>query len=74
MRLGPVLLGTAGILLLAGAAAAATQASPEAPGLIGMFAVLLGCNDAFESALLARDALDEAEFTAVLDGWTDAGE
>jgi hypothetical protein len=74
MRLAPVLAGVVGVMLLAGAAAAATQAGPETPGLIGALAALLGCGDPFEAALLARDALDEAEFAAALEPWLEAGE
>jgi hypothetical protein len=51
---------------VAGAAAAA-QVGPEAPGLLGAIALLLGCPDAADAALLARDALDEVEFAVTLD-------
>ena len=74
MRLATVLAGTAAVMLLAGAAAAATQAGPEAPGLLGAIAALLGCPDTLDAALLVRDALDEAEFAAVLEPGWEAGE
>ena len=67
MRLVPAVAGAAMILLLAGAAAATTQASPEAPGLLGVLAPLLGCSSPEDAALLSRDLLDEAEFIAQLD-------
>ncbi|MDO9710197.1 hypothetical protein [Paracraurococcus lichenis] len=73
MRLATVLAGTAAVLLLAGAAAAATQAHPEAPRLLGTLGVLLGCGDSFDQALLLRDALDEAEFAAAFEPWAEAG-
>ena len=66
MRLVPALAGAALTLLLAGAAAATTQVSPEAPGLLGVLAQLLGCSDPEDAALLARDLLDEAEFITQL--------
>ncbi|WP_165943259.1 hypothetical protein [Roseicella aquatilis] len=72
-RLLPVIAGAAAVLLVAGAAAAHTQASADPPGLFGMIAALLGCNEAFEAALMARDALDEAEFHALLDATTGPG-
>ena len=65
MRLVPALAGAAMTLLLAGAAAATTQV-PEAPGLLGVLAQLLGCSDPEDAALLARDLLDEAEFITQL--------
>ena len=66
MKLVPALAGAAMTLLLAGAAAATTQVSPEAPGLLGVLAQLLGCSNPEDAALLARDLLDEAEFIAQL--------
>jgi hypothetical protein len=74
MRLATVLLGGAAVMLVAGAAAAATQAGPEAPGLFGALAALLGCGDGLDAALLVRDALDEAEFAAALEPWMETGE
>ena len=69
MRLATVLFGAATVMLLAGAAAAATQAGPEAPGLFGALAALLGCIDLTDATLAAGDVLDEIEFAAALDGW-----
>ena len=66
MKLFPILAGAACVLLLAGAAAAA-QVVPDAPDLFGAIALLLGCPDGLDAALLARDVLDEAEFAAALD-------
>ena len=67
MRLLTVLAGVGAIMLAAGAAAAATQANPETPGLLGAIAGLFACGDPFDAVLLARDALDEAEFAATLE-------
>ena len=66
MRLFPALAGAAMVLLLAGAAAATTQVSPEAPGLLGAIAHWFACGDPNDAALLARDLLDEAEFITQL--------
>ncbi|WP_158292094.1 hypothetical protein [Paracraurococcus ruber] len=74
MRLGPVLLAAAGVMLLAGAAAAATQAGPAPPAWLGAIAAMLGCPDGWDATLMARDALDEAEFAAALDPSSEAGE
>jgi len=74
VRLLPVLAGVAAVMLLAGAAAAATQAGPETPGLIGTIAQLFGCGDANDAALLARDLLDEAEFASQLEAPAEAGQ
>ncbi len=74
MKLLTVLVAGSGILLLAGAAAAATQADPEAPGLLGAIAGFFQCGGPFEAALLARDALDEVEFSAALGAVVEAGQ
>lgn len=66
MTLLPALAGAATILLLAGAAAAAAQVSPEAPGLFGAIAQFFNCSHPEDAALLARDLLDEVEFLAQL--------
>lgn len=74
MRPSPILLGVLAVMLLAGAAAAATQAIPEVPGLLGTIAALFGCTETWEAALEARDMLDEVEFAAALEPWTEGGE
>ncbi|MFC7475530.1 hypothetical protein ACFQS7_14255 [Dankookia sp. GCM10030260] len=73
MRLFSALAGAALVLLLAGAAAATTQVSPEAPGLLGAIAQFFACGDPEEAALLARDLLDEAEFASLLGAQAEAG-
>lgn len=74
MRLLGAVVGAAGILAVAGATAATTHVSPEAPGLLGVLAQLLGCSSAEEAALLSRDLLDEAEFAVLLGaGWSETG-
>jgi len=65
MKLLPILAGAAAVLL-AGAAAAA-QSAADQPGLFGAIALMLGCPDALDAALLARDSLDEAEVAAAFD-------
>ncbi|MEN0076493.1 MAG: hypothetical protein AAGC69_19060 [Paracraurococcus sp.] len=67
MRLLTSLAAAGAILLLAGAAIAATQAHPEAPRMLGAITSFFGCGDPGEAALLSRDMLDEAEFAATLD-------
>ncbi len=62
MRL-PTALAGAILTMLAAGAAAGTQFHPAMPGLIGD--CLRG--DPQDSALLAFDVLDEAEFLALLD-------
>jgi hypothetical protein len=74
MKLFPAAAGAVMVLLLAGAAASATQVSPEAPGLLGAIAHWFACGDPNEAALLARDALDEVEFNAMLEAVVEAGE
>lgn len=66
MKPHSLLLAGAAAVLLAGAAAAA-QVAPEAPGLLSAIGLLLGCPEALDAALLARDSLDEAEVAAAFD-------
>lgn len=66
MKLFAALAGAAITLLLAGAAAATTQISPEAPGLLGALAQFFSCSSPEDAALLSRDLLDELEFLAQL--------
>ena len=67
----------AAAMLLAGAAAAATLTTPHPPAdrpcVISAIAAMLGRARADDAAAVARDALDEAEFAAVLDPWGQGG-
>jgi hypothetical protein len=65
MRLSTALAG-AFLTMLAAGAAAGTQYHPVMPGLFGLLADCLR-GDPPDSALLAFDVLDEAEFQALLD-------
>ncbi len=65
MRLSTALAG-AFLTMLAAGAAAGTQYHPAMPGLFGLIGDCLR-GDPPDSALLAFDVLDEAEFLALLE-------
>jgi hypothetical protein len=66
VRFAPIL--ALAIMLVAGcAAAAATQVRPEAPGLLGALAVLLGCGGTLDPGFLALEVLDELDVAAAFE-------
>jgi len=65
MRLSSALAGAL-LTMLAAGAAASTQYHPAIPGVFGLVADCLR-GDPPDTALLASDLLDEAEFMALLD-------